>query len=133
MSTAPDFALKADLAFPVLQGLPDGVIVVDDAGVIRVVNPAAELMFGYTEGELVGKAIELLVPEAVRDRHDSHRAGFMMAPRNRLMAVGLELAARRKGGELVPVDINLAPVVVSRGIFVAATVRRGQRTSGHGS
>lgn len=88
---------------------PDGLFVVDDEGIIRDVNPKAEELFGWARDELVGQAVEVLVPEALRGRHRGHRGEFMAQPRNRPMGMGLDLLGRRKDGTTFPVEISLSP------------------------
>src|SRR5690348_14485225 len=88
-----------DLPFgQLLDAAPDGLIVCDARGTILLVNAQVERMFGYMRAELVGAAIEVLVPEHARQRHGQHVAGFTSAPRLRPMGSGLDLSGRRKDG-----------------------------------
>src|SRR5262249_1644602 len=89
---------------------PDAVIVVDEKGRIARVNGQVKTMFGYTNRELVGKQIEVLIPARYRRRHVEHRIVYMSAPRLRGMGVDLDLYARRKDGSEFPADIMLSPV-----------------------
>lgn len=84
-----------------------GIIISDDRGVIEQVNPYTNRLFGYEEGELVGKKIEVLIPRPLRDRHVEHRAKFNENPRTRSMGTGLDLFALTKSGALLPVEISL--------------------------
>lgn len=102
---------------------PDGMILVDRAGVIREANPKASEMFGYTVEEMTGESVELLVPEAARDAHRGHRSGYGDRPETRPMGVGLELAARRSDGSEFPVEISLSPMEVDGEHAVIATIR----------
>jgi len=88
---------------------PDGCLVVDERGVIRDANPKAVALFGWSEEELVGQSVDVLVPEALRSRHGAHRAEFAQKPRDRPMGVGLDLRGRRKDGTTFPVEISLSP------------------------
>jgi PAS domain S-box-containing protein len=101
---------------------PNGIVIVDEAGTIRDVNPAAERLFGYTRGEVLGTGVEKLVPEPSREIHRAEREGYTKAPRARPMGVGLELKGRRKDGTEVPVEISLSPMETGRGRFVIAIV-----------
>jgi two-component system cell cycle sensor histidine kinase/response regulator CckA len=106
-----------------LQGAPDAIVGVDEEGQILFVNPRAEALFGYSSQELVGKSVEILVPERLRGAHATHRREFHSHPRNRLAGGGLELAARRKDGSAFPAEISLSPIRTSEGTLVTAVVR----------
>ncbi|MEX0837333.1 MAG: PAS domain-containing sensor histidine kinase [Gemmatimonadota bacterium] len=88
---------------------PDGYLVVDRDGLIREANPKAEALFGWSREELIGSAVDTLVPEASRGDHGGHRDSFMNHPRDRPMGVGLDLRGRRKDGTTFPVEISLSP------------------------
>src|SRR5690242_16468465 len=75
-----------------------GIVVVDQAGQILLVNSALVSMFGYAREELVGQPLELLLPESLRDQHAAHRAGFAAVPHARPMGYGMEVVGLRKDG-----------------------------------
>jgi two-component system sensor histidine kinase/response regulator len=83
---------------------------VDADGTIRMANAQCERLFGYTREELVGKKVEMLVPDEIRQGHPDMRATFHLAPTTRAMGAKAELHARRKDGSLLPVDIGLSPL-----------------------
>ena len=85
----------------------EGLIVVDRTGRILEANAGVERLFGYSEEELIGQPIELLVPEQLRDLHSKHVNDFFAAPRTRAMGRGLSLAGRRKDGSEFPLEISL--------------------------
>ena len=91
-----------------LEAVPDALVGVDHAGVIRSVNRQTELLFGYDRDDLVGAPMETLVPESVRSVHKTHREGYFAAPFTRTMGTDLELHARRRDGTQFPVDIALS-------------------------
>jgi PAS domain S-box-containing protein len=100
-----------DLPFrQLVDAAPDGMIVCDQTGTIMLVNEEAERMFGYARDELVGKRIEVLIPDRLRGRHEGHVHGFTGAPRLRPMGSGLDLQGRRKDGTEFPVEISLSPI-----------------------
>lgn len=80
-------------------------------------------MFGYNADELIGQAVEILIPQRFAGRHIGHRTGYMTAPRTRTMGAGLELFGRRKDGSEFPVDIMLSPLGVEQGPLVLGVVR----------
>lgn len=113
-----------EMAMVLFHSAPDAIVVVDANGLIRMVNTQAELLFGYHHTEMRNRKVEMLMPEAVRSIHEEHRIRFLDDPRTRPMGLHLQLKARRKSGDLVSVDINLAPVVTAKGTFVISTIRR---------
>jgi PAS domain S-box-containing protein len=85
----------------------EGLIVVDRGGRILEVNPKTEQLFGYAHGELVGRRVEILLPERLGEVHRHHRDSYFAAPRTRSMGAGLNLVARRKDGSEFPVEVSL--------------------------
>ncbi len=105
------------------DSLPDPMVIVDEAGVIAAVNrPAVELV-GYDAAELVGRPVELLVPEDRRARHEANRSTYLSAPSARPMGGGLDLAVRHRDGSTIPVDISLSPLEVEGGRLVLVALR----------
>ena len=110
--------------------MPDAAVVVDDTGAIVATNEHTEKLFGYDPGDLVGREVEVLVPERFRHRHRGHRGTYAEAAHPRPMGAGLQLSGRRRDGTEFPVDISLAPVPgVDRPLFVAAVRDATERTA----
>ena len=105
------------------EASPDAVLVTDQAGLILRANVQAESMFGYRRQELVGQAVELVIPERFHSVHPKHRSAYSSQPRVRAMGAGLELFGRRKDGTEIPVDIMLSPLEMTEGQLVLAVVR----------
>jgi PAS domain S-box-containing protein len=102
---------------------PDAILVVDSRGVIARVNAQAAEMFGYERAELVGQAIETLVPERVRADHVRERQSYEAEPRTRRMGADLDLRGRRRDGSEFPVEVALAPIAADDGRFTLAIAR----------
>jgi PAS domain S-box-containing protein len=102
----------------------EGLIIVDRGGHIVELNSRAEQLFGYSEEELRGQPIEILVPPQLREIHASRVRGYFAAPRTRSMGIGLSLAGRRKDGSEFPIEIGLtySSKTTSRGDLVVAAV-----------
>lgn len=116
--------LQSDAWFrTLLESAPDAMIIADGAGNIVVVNGQAEKMFGYTKDELIGKPIEQLLPDRLREQHVHHRAGYYKNPTLRSMGAGLDLVACRRGGVEFPVEVSLSPVGSADGQFVTSVIR----------
>jgi PAS domain S-box-containing protein len=107
----------------IVEAMPDGVVIVDAEGTMLLVNREVERLLGYTRDELLGQAVEMLLPEDLRTTHVAHRATYNLEPHRRAMGRGLDLHARRKDGSIFPVEISLAPAVVTGTDMVIATVR----------
>ncbi len=106
-----------------LEAAPDPVLIVDEAGVITLVNREAERAFGYQRDDLVGQPIELLVPDQARDAHFGYRSAYLASPSRRTMGVGLDLYAQRKDGTRFPVEISLSPTIAGGRHHVIAIAR----------
>jgi PAS domain S-box-containing protein len=105
-----------------VESAPSGLVMVAAEGTIVLVNREVERLFGYAREELLGRPVELLIPDHFRAEHPGHRGGFMREPRVRAMGAGRDLYGRRKDGTDVPVEIGLTPVVTEEGVFVLAVV-----------
>ena len=107
----------------VFEAAPDGIVLVGPDGAIVDVNSCALSMFGYERDEIVGRAVEMLVPRELQRTHVEHRHRYMAAPRTRPMGVGIELRGLRKDGSEFPVEISLSPVTEPGGDYVISIVR----------
>jgi PAS domain S-box-containing protein len=105
-----------------LESAPNGFVLVDERGTIKMVNASAEKLFGYSREELVGKGVEALVPEQHIPEHRKVRASYQEKPEVRLMGLGRGLSGRRKDGSEFPVEIGLNPVGRDGRPAVLATV-----------
>jgi protein-histidine pros-kinase len=106
-----------------LEAAPDAMLVIDHDGIIQLVNAQAEILFGYPRAELLGVAVEILVPDSLHEVHRRHRADYLPEPHARAMGSGLDLHARRRDGSEFPVEISLAPLYTDDGLFISAAVR----------
>ena len=93
-----------------LEAVPDALVGMDQAGVIRFVNHQTELLFGYDRDDLVGRHIQTLVPHTLWQIYADHKEGYFADPRTRAMGVDLELCGRHVDGTDFPVNISLSPI-----------------------
>jgi PAS domain S-box-containing protein len=107
----------------VLAHTPDAMVVVDESGTIVIVNPQAEVLFGFSRSELEGQPVEKLIPGQLRDAHRKHRAAFSAAPRPRSMGAGGDLHAVRKDGSTFPVEVSLSPMKRRARRYAVAAIR----------
>jgi PAS domain S-box-containing protein len=106
-----------------LEAAPDAMIIVNDVGTIDLVNTQTEVFFGYSRTELIGRPIEILLPDRFHARHVYHRAGFFANPRTRSMGSGLQLYGRRKDRSEFPVEVSLSSLQTQNGILAFSAVR----------
>jgi PAS domain S-box-containing protein len=105
-----------------LEAAPTGMLLMDEAGQIALVNAQIEVLFGYRRDELLGQRIEMLVPERFRAHHPGLRSIFFGDPKTRVMGAGRELYGLRKDGTEVPIEIGLNPLHTSEGHFVLSSI-----------
>ncbi|MGH9525532.1 MAG: PAS domain S-box protein [Terriglobales bacterium] len=106
-----------------LESAPDALVLVDEYGKIILVNQRVEEVLGYRRAELVGREVEILMPERFRQAHQAHRAAYAAAASPRVACAGLELLALHKDGRDLPVEIRLSPMRIGRRLWVMAAIR----------
>lgn len=108
MSELNTLSLESEAGFKALfQYATIGILVIGRSGKIELSNPCASKLFGYGQAELVGRSVELLIPQTFREKHAHHREGYFQRPKARPMGYGLNLFARKKDGTEFPVEISL--------------------------
>lgn len=106
-----------------VDALDDGVALAAEDGTIVLANRKLAAMFGYRPAALTGQPVEVLVPAALREAHQEHRAAYTRKPATRPMADRVRLAGVRSDGTTIPVTITLAPVPTADAPLVLAVVR----------
>jgi PAS domain S-box-containing protein len=107
-----------------LDAAPEGIVVVDQQGVIVEVNSALERMFGYTRGQLLGQSGDMLVEETDRPTLHASRLRYMAAPAGMpARGSGPDLQALRSDGGTFPAQVGLSPYRLGDELRIIATVR----------
>ena len=106
----------------VVESAPCAMVMIGVSGLIEMVNAQTERVFGYTRDELLGKSIEMLVPERYRRDHPGLRSSFFAAPVSRPMGAGRDLYGQRKDGSEFPVEIGLNPIDGDEGNMVLSAI-----------
>ena len=123
ISDDPEFGHSNLFFRHLLESAPDAMVIVDDSGIIDLVNEQAQVLFGYRRSEMLGQSVEMLLPESKRAGHVAHRRHFAAAPSLRPMGQGMDLVARRKDGSEFPVEISLSPLRARSGRYVTTVIR----------
>ncbi|MGH9856281.1 MAG: PAS domain-containing sensor histidine kinase, partial [Acidobacteriota bacterium] len=106
-----------------LESVPDAIVLVNHTGRIVLANSNSEKLFGYTQQQLIGQLIEVLMPARFRQGHVAHRIRFTGEPKTRAMGAALELFGIRKDGTEFPVEVSLSPLQTEHGMMVISAIR----------
>ena len=112
-----------------IQRSADAIIIIDAQGYISLVNPQAEQLFGYSQDEILGQPVEVLIPERLRDSHLRHTQAYTNHPTARPIGSGLDLWGCRRDRTEFPVAISLVPLNLGEAPVVVATITDSWRTS----
>jgi PAS domain S-box-containing protein len=118
-----DTGLSDEAVWTLLDALPDALIMSDEGGQILLVNRQTEALFGCDRSDLLGRSVDELLPERLRQVHRAHRTRYRAEPHVRSMGTGLTLHARRSDGSEFPVEVSLSPMKTEDGLRVVAAVR----------
>lgn len=105
------------------KSAPDAVFIVSERGIVEMVNPIGEKLFGYKKEELLGKPVEILIPKTQREQHVKKRNDYKKCPSQRSMGTELDLYGLRKDGTKIPLDIMLGPLEEETGNKVLVVAR----------
>jgi PAS domain S-box-containing protein len=105
-----------------VESCPSGMLMVDRAGKVVLVNTEIERLFGYDRLDLIGQSVDILVPTRLRGPHARHRDGFTLHPESHKTSTGRELSGRRKDGTEFPVEVVLNPIHTGEGLLVLGVV-----------
>ncbi|MFH1135086.1 MAG: PAS domain S-box protein [Pseudomonadota bacterium] len=107
----------------IVDAAAEGIITIDQAGVVESFNRAAEAIFGYAAAEVVGRKVNLLMPEPHRTRHDDYIAGYLRTGVKKIIGQGLEVEGVRKDGTTFPLDLSVSEVVLGNGRIFTGLLR----------
>ena len=89
----------------------DGVVTIDENGIIQTLNPATLNLFGYEKEEMVGKNISMLMPEPDRSHHDQYIASYLKSGKRKIIGIGREVEAQKKNGDLIPIKLSITEII----------------------
>lgn len=115
---------KAEEKFrDLLNAAPDATVIVNARGIIEMINKQVEELFLYSREELIGKPVEILIPETLRHAHTGYVSTYTNNPQARPMGAGRSLEARKKNDTTFPVEISLSPLQTNEGLLITASIR----------
>lgn len=101
----------------------EGIITIDERGAIESVNPAAEKMFGYGPGELIGRKVNVLMPAPHALDHDSYLSNYIHTGHAKIIGIGREVMGKRKNGSLFPMDLSVGEVRLAKRRMFTGIIR----------
>ena len=121
--TGRELALSEAKMRAVVDGAVDGIITIDENGIIESFNPAAETMFGYTSREVIGKNIRLLVPEPHKKKHSDYIRRYITTGNAKIIGIGREVDGERKNGDLFPLELGISEIKIDQKRLFTGIVR----------
>lgn len=107
----------------ILDSAVDGVITIDSLGTVQSMNPAAQAMFGYSEKEVAGRNINMLMPEPDHSRHDGYLRNYLRSGEGKITGIGREVSGLRSTGEIFPMHLSVSQFKSGDTINFAGIVR----------
>ncbi|MBI1206866.1 MAG: PAS domain S-box protein [Azospirillum sp.] len=101
----------------------DGIITIDERGIVRSFNPAAVGLFGYDPSEVLGHNVSMLMPRPYRAEHDGYLSGYLRSGEAKVIGVGREVSGLRKNGTVFPMDLAVSEVRLGKGRLFTGIVR----------
>jgi PAS domain S-box-containing protein len=121
--TEQTLANDAELLRAVLNTVIDGLVTIDDRGVIHSFNPAASRILGYRPDEVIGQNVRMLMPEPYHGEHDGYLRGYLETGTAKVIGIGREVTARRKDGSIFPMELGVNEMRYGERRMFVGTIR----------
>lgn len=107
----------------IVDHMLDGLVTIDDKGIIQTFNPAARKIFGYSEQEILGCNVSILMPEPYHSEHDQYISNYRFSGEARVIGIGREVHGRKKDGTVFPVDLAITEMLLGDARFFVGVIR----------
>ena len=107
----------------ILETIPDAMVVIDEAGLVRSFSPTAERLFGWRAGEVVGRNVAMLMPSPYREQHDGYLQRYYSTGERRIIGIGRIVVGERKDGSTFPMELAVGEMQGAGGRFFTGFVR----------
>ncbi|HAJ27435.1 MAG TPA: hypothetical protein DCG53_09375, partial [Syntrophus sp. (in: bacteria)] len=107
----------------VIDTIVEGVVAIDENGIVDLFNPAAERIFGYGASEIVGQNVNMLMPDPYRTEHDDHLRRYLKAGLRRVIGLGREVSGQRKDGNIIPIYLSVGEIFLPKGRRFVGVIR----------
>src|SRR5947208_1008621 len=97
----------------IVESAVDGIVVIDAKGRIEAFNPAAERLFGYSEAEVIGQNVNVLMPSPYREEHDAYLSQYLTTGEKRIIGIGREVTGLHRAGTRFPVHLSVGEMAVN--------------------
>ena len=97
----------------ILKTVPDAMVVIDEAGLVSSFSATAEEMFGYSQEEIIGENVKILMPNPYRDAHDGYIQRYMQTGEQRIIGIGRTVVGCKKDGTTFPIQLEVGHESVS--------------------
>ncbi len=106
----PARRLDAALLRSVIDTAPDAIVTIDPSGIVDSFSPAAQRMFGYAAGEVIGRNVSMLMPEPYHAQHDDYLSRYLATGEKRIIGIGRTVIARHRDGRTFPIELAVGEV-----------------------
>ncbi|MES1981883.1 MAG: PAS domain S-box protein [Pseudomonadota bacterium] len=117
-----EYSLKEKTLEWLLESATDAIVIIDGEGTVIAANPPVERLFGYPNLELIGKPMEILLPERFRQTHHFQLENYFAQPLARVTGAGTELFGLHQNGEEFPLEVSFSTLKAEQGLVMAATM-----------
>lgn len=95
----------------VMETAVNAIVIISERGIMETINPATSRIFGYTEKELIGRNVSMLMPSPYREHHDGYLGHYLKTGEKKIIGIGREALAQRKDGSVFPIELSVGEVL----------------------